>query len=44
MWLFTRYGFFSAVSARQGGGSHGQPVDLYRERSILEYFTRMIRY
>jgi len=30
MWLFTRYGFFSAVSARQGDGSHGQPVDLTR--------------
>ena len=27
MWIFTRYGFFSAVSARQGDGSHGQPVD-----------------
>lgn len=26
MWLFTRYGFFSAVCARQGDGS-GQPVD-----------------
>ena len=27
MWLFTKHGFFSAVCARQGGGSHGQPVD-----------------
>ena len=27
MWLFTQYGFFSAVCARQGDGSHGQPVD-----------------
>jgi len=27
MWIFTRYGFFSAVSARQGDGAHGQPVD-----------------
>lgn len=27
MWIFTRYGFFSAVCARQGDGSHGQPVD-----------------
>ena len=27
MWLFTRYGFFSAVCARQGSGGHGQPVD-----------------
>ena len=27
MWVFTKYGFFSAVCARQGDGSHGQPVD-----------------
>ena len=27
MWLFTKPGFFSAVCARQGDGSHGQPVD-----------------
>ena len=27
MWLFTQYGFFSAVCARKGDGSHGQPVD-----------------
>jgi hypothetical protein len=27
MWLFTKHGFFSAVCARQGNGSHGQPVD-----------------
>ncbi len=27
MWIFSRYGFFSAVSARQGDGAHGQPVD-----------------
>ena len=27
MWLFTQYGFYSAVCARQGDGSHGQPVD-----------------
>ena len=30
MWLFTRYGFFSAVSARQGDGRHGRPLDLDR--------------
>jgi hypothetical protein len=30
MWIFTRYGFFSAVCARQGNGSYGQPVDLNR--------------
>ena len=27
MWIFTKYGFLSAVCARQGDGSHGQPVD-----------------
>lgn len=27
MWIFTRYGFFSAVCARQGNGKYGQPVD-----------------
>ena len=27
MWLFTKHGFYSAVCARQGDGSHGQPVD-----------------
>ena len=27
MWIFTKHGFFSAVCARQGDGSHGQPVD-----------------
>lgn len=27
MWVFTRYGFFSAVCARQGDGGHGRPVD-----------------
>ena len=27
MWLFTRYGFYSAVCARQGNGKHGTPVD-----------------
>jgi hypothetical protein len=27
MWLFTKYGFFSAVCARQGDGKHGRPVD-----------------
>ena len=30
MWIFTKHGFFSAVCARQGGGQHGQPVDLDR--------------
>jgi hypothetical protein len=27
MWLFTKYGFYSSVCARQGDGGHGQPVD-----------------
>lgn len=27
MWLFTKYGFYSVVCARQGDGRHGQPVD-----------------
>jgi hypothetical protein len=27
MWIFTKYGFFSAVCARQGDGSHSQPTD-----------------
>lgn len=26
MWLFTKYGFFSSVCARQGDGGHGQSV------------------
>ena len=27
MWIFSQHGFFSAVCARQGDGSHDQPVD-----------------
>jgi hypothetical protein len=27
MWIFSRYGFFSADCARQGQGEYGQPVD-----------------
>jgi len=30
MWIFTKHGFFSAVCARKGNGSHGHPVDLDR--------------
>jgi len=30
MWVFTKYGFFSAVCARQGHGEYGQPVDTDR--------------
>jgi hypothetical protein len=28
--MFTRYGFYSVVCARQGDGRHGQPVDVAR--------------
>ncbi len=27
MWIFTRYGFFSAVNARQGDGKYGRLID-----------------
>ena len=27
MWVFTKYGFFSAVCARQGEGGHRQSID-----------------
>ncbi|HDL63755.1 MAG TPA: hypothetical protein ENH12_00025 [Proteobacteria bacterium] len=27
MWIFTRYGFFSAVCARQGDGKYGLAID-----------------
>lgn len=30
MWIFTKYGFFSAVCARQGDGGYGRPVDVDR--------------
>ncbi len=30
MWIFTKHGFYSAVCARQGDGSHGQPIDTDR--------------
>ena len=30
MWIFTKYGFFSAVCARQGSGKQGQPIDRAR--------------
>ena len=30
MWLFTQYGFFSAVCARKGDGSAGNKVDTER--------------
>lgn len=39
MWLFTKYGFFSAVSAREGDGSHGRPVD--PERIMVRALHRL---
>lgn len=27
MWIFTKYGFFSAVCARQNNGGHGTAID-----------------
>ncbi len=27
MWLFTKYGFFSSVCAREGDGAYHRPVD-----------------
>ena len=30
MWLFTKYGFYSVVCARQGDGRLGRPVDTNR--------------
>jgi hypothetical protein len=30
MWIFTKHGFFSAVCARKGDGSHGRAVDTDR--------------
>ena len=30
MWLFTKHGFYVAICARQGDGSHGQLVVLDR--------------
>ncbi len=38
MWIFTRYGFFSAVCARQGDGGYGAPVD--RDRIMVRARAR----
>ena len=49
MWLFTRYGFYSAVCARQGSGKHGEPVDpnrimvRARTRKHLETLQKQFR-
>ena len=32
MWIFTKYGFLSAVCARLADGRHGQPIDRNRIR------------
>lgn len=46
MWIFTKYGFFSAVCARQGDGGDGQPVDvdriMVRGRRVRRHFTALI--
>ena len=33
MWIFSKYGFYSAVCARRGEGEHHQPVD--RDRMMV---------
>lgn len=33
MWLFTKYGFYSVVCARQGDGAAGAPID--RDRMMI---------
>lgn len=38
MWLFTKLGFFSAVCARQGRGSHDEPID--RDRIMVRARVR----
>lgn len=38
MWIFSRYGFFSAVCAREGDGRHGRPVD--RDRVMVRARVR----
>lgn len=47
MWIFTKFGFYSLVCARQGDGRYGQPVDPGRMmvRGViwdidLDYFTQ----
>ncbi|MHB1423074.1 MAG: hypothetical protein ACYC3I_07745 [Gemmataceae bacterium] len=52
MWLFTKYGFFSAVCAREGDGNHGKDVDpkriMVRARvrkhleALLERFPKLL--
>lgn len=38
VWIFTKYGFYSAVCARQGDGGHGKPVD--RDRVMVRTRVR----
>jgi hypothetical protein len=46
MWIFTKYGFFSAVCARQGSGGHGQSIDpdliMVRAR-VRDHLTALIQ-
>ena len=46
MWLFTTYGFYSAVCARQGDGKQNQPVDpdrmMIRAR-VREHLANLIK-
>lgn len=46
MWLFTKYGFFSAVCARQGAGEHGRPVDSTRimvRARVRDHLERLVK-
>jgi hypothetical protein len=38
MWIFTKYGFYSAVCARQNDGGHSQSVD--RDRVMVRARVR----
>ena len=44
MWIFTKYGFYSAMCARQGDGKHGQSVDPHWEdRGRAGWETQIMR-
>lgn len=46
MWLFTKYGFFSAVCARQSDGKQNQPVDSERmmiRARVREHLANLIK-
>jgi hypothetical protein len=48
MWLFTKYGFFSAVCAREGNGRRSDPVDestiAVRARSLQHLQSLLSRF